>query len=690
MTETCERCQARLGELLQWEIEHPATTALASAAAPAPAPPLATLAPANASRDGVAPPVVARFANGSSAPVASVASVAAELQEPDQAEATPEELRELWQHAQECPECRSALSLLRGARQVLVELPELAPPPELRARIQSQLTSTSGVAATKVATIQTKTAEIASSKALSDVRQPEHGKPVSRWAFWNAANASSAANSGAAGPTARRGGMPRAVWAGGGALVAAFCVLMALQLKPPPGPMGASAPQVDSAPVLDGAQSPDAAAQSSAPSTSKTANGAVKAVPTLGAPGKAPGQAPGKARSGIDGPPAALPDPNAGLPDPNVAPPAPLPNPNRPAQSKPQSKPEAGAAPSADLPPSMPEPKIWPLPGALPDPSTSKPAPKSQAAPNLRAASPKERSEPNPRAQAGPSDSNRSARALATRPLAAAPAKVQAPEAAPAKAREEAATIRVQVAPLPSRGDSNAAGNGSAAPIQEPQSDSSTAGSIAQSPDSTASAGGMEGGAASAPRRRSNKVRGGSDSEEPAAESATSGPQSASPADLVPPTSAPPAPAPGGAGGFSVAPSTNADSSESLSTSGAGSARSARRLASPKAASKLEATVRRISVEVKATRAIRRAQVEVVLSEGWLFAEDSKRVMWSGRASAGQVIRFEVALKAARPGAPARAARVRLVDAARARSASAILSSADIVIPSTTDSDSKN
>ena len=91
-------------------------------------------------------------------------------------------------------------------------------------------------------------------------------------------------------------------------------------------------------------------------------------------------------------------------------------------------------------------------------------------------------------------------------------------------------------------------------------------------------------------------------------------------------------------------------------------------------------------MEVKAARAIRRAQIEVVLSQGWLFAEGagsatgSKRVLWSGRASEGQIIRVQVALKAARADAPARAAQMRLVDASGSRGASS-LGSADILIP---------
>lgn len=104
---------------------------------------------------------------------------------------------------------------------------------------------------------------------------------------------------------------------------------------------------------------------------------------------------------------------------------------------------------------------------------------------------------------------------------------------------------------------------------------------------------------------------------------------------------------------------------------------------------------RRVTVEVKAARAIRRARVEVVLSEGWLFAEGaggtsgvgSRRVLWSGRAKAGQVIHVQVELKAARADAPALAARVLLLDVSQAISRE--VSGADISIPTAPSADSQ-
>lgn len=86
-------------------------------------------------------------------------------------------------------------------------------------------------------------------------------------------------------------------------------------------------------------------------------------------------------------------------------------------------------------------------------------------------------------------------------------------------------------------------------------------------------------------------------------------------------------------------------------------------------------------MEIKARRAFKRAQVEVVLAEGWLFAQGTgpRRVLWTGPTKAGKVILFQIELKAARPDAPLQAARVLLLNTSGAHAIES--SSAAIVIP---------
>lgn len=720
MTELCERCQARLGELLQWEIENPAAAAFSApptpsgilAAAPSMAPAASAASLDSTSLDSTAAPLAARFAPGhaisrpaTSADSAAPATLAAE--EAEQAEASPEELRELGQHAQNCEECRRALSLLRSARQVLGELPQLAAPLDLRARIQSQLAPANRAAATSPSAEKT---ALAASQEPLEARPSQPGNSRPWWALAGPAGVGDAAVGNAARSRAaaeaplalRRAGLPRTVWAGGSALVAAFCVVLALQLKPPSATMSVSDSEAGSAapsaPALDGVKSPDPLAQQPSPSTSSPsasaqgAKGASQAAPKLGRASKAPG-APGKAvRNPAKPPGASAHNSNAAAPD---------------------QAPGNAPLPDLDLPEPLPEPQ-------MPSPSVMEPRPERP-----RQGGRRERAQHPPIDK--PSDNKRDASTSAARAPEAITPGIGAAQAA-ARARETAASISVQVEPLPAQKSKASGGNFASAGAASvtPRSAQANSRHGEQSPDAAPSEGLAQsesaGGAGNSaqgeapvpvpPRRR---VRGGSDSEGAPADASASGAAVPTGVGSSAPSVAAPAPAPGSfgttpgggseAGEGSSAPTPRAASGAATTAdSGAGAPGANATIAGAPSAAKIAPAVggavgrakpgvRRVTVQVKATRAIRRAQVEVVLEDGWLFGDGtggsgSRRMRWSGRMSAGQVIPIEVELRAVGAQAPARAARVRLLDVSRARAR--VVSSADILIPAASGSGPKN
>jgi len=688
MTGLCERCQERLGELLQWEADHPAAVALASAPPPAAQP--------AAQADGLASAPAARLGSAPLAAPAPGAQALAEAEAAEQALATPEEIGELWQHAQSCEECRRDLALLRGARQVLVALPAQAPPPDLRARVRAQL------AAPNTSTLAHATAgeaaQIAPLKPPAQAQAEGGHSSKPWWDFWSGASASQAQQAerrGAAPWKLKSAGLPRVVWAGGGAAVAAFCVVLALQLKTRSLNSGASeadpaASTSDFAPGSGASSHQKAAAIRKPPASTSTPAGSRQKA----APGQEPSVKAASATPALKpGAPAA--SGNSTVPHASKG----VPGPRRFAQG---NRDEGGARNALPVMPAVPTPP---------------------ASAQLKASAPRENHRERVARGAGSQGADeRLQNQTGARSEAAATAQQGA----------AASSIRVQVAPVPDEGTNApdfraSAGIAGRSTLSRPGGLAPTAGgaSIQGNTDSTEAVGGASeaasgsaaaSGAAAASGlgalsdtdrpRFHNRMRvravpeagepGGSALSVPASPAGPSGPvgpsgsASASSADAAPPALA--APLPGGFGGFgggarrgqaSPSGARAAASAAPMARQGAPASPASRPLTgvtAPLSTPSAGILVRQVIIEVKASRAIKRAEVEVVLAQGWLFAQGlgSRRVLWSGSTSEGQVIRVQVGLKPGRADAPSRAASVRLLDEAQPGRGD---SSADIIIP---------
>ncbi len=705
MTELCERCQARLGELLQWEVDHPAAVALTSSVAPVPASAAIPARPA-ASRaaqlDGVAAPMRARFV---SRPVLSTSPTLAEV-EAEQPEATPQELSELWQHAQSCPECKDDLALLRSARQVLAVLPQQTPPSDLRARIRAQLAP--ATSSTLAHATSAEAAGINPSKlpahVAADRAQAKAQAAQPWWKFWSFDRAAFGRNA-----------APRVVWAGAGVAVAAFCAILALQLKTRPFNPGVS--EADS--------SRSSGAASSAPAASGALNGAPGAS-AIGA-GKAPSSTSRPLGSSSQASPLQK---AAGKAAGGSTSTVPASTPGAPRASGVPAKPKTSESAARTQLPKLN--RDGGFPGGLPDmPAVPGPpalaplqSPRRQA---LEAVGQAQNPNRHESAERKADNQTQSAGKTSQGQLL-----LRSRVAEPTTSGQEAASIRVQVAPVPVQGlslgntrlyvsggmagrslasGSETAGastqdNGPAsknnmasagAPGREDENGSRGAS------DSSAIAGGLadsdetrlkntprrtrqmsQSAAPQAPEPPNREARG------PLGPTGPVGSAGSSSSDAAAPSLASPAPASGGFGGgggfggFGGSVRARAGSSgaatEPRASSATGNGTSFD--ASPRSsASRGDAPVRQVIVEIKARRAFKRAQVEVVLAEGWLFAQGTgpRRVLWTGPTKAGKVILFQIELKAARPDAPLQAARVLLLNTSGAHAIES--SSAAIVIP---------
>jgi hypothetical protein len=663
MTAQCERCSPRLGELLQWEIENPTAS---------PAAPLSN-APSGAS---AAPQVLEGAAPRAASPLAAADSRTTGdpgEAEDDQAPASPTEMRELWLHAQECAECKSALDVLRSARQVLAALPLQTAPPDLRARVRAQLEASPQAVPTAV-------------QAPSKSGEPEmlvSAAPAASLPWWRkmlGANATVGER-----PFVKKRRAPRMVWAGGGAVVAAFGLALALQIQPPSfGP-----PSQTSSDAASSAPAPSVGSTQNEAGRRSTSAGTNAKQPTVKAGTKAPAVTrakPGPAAPATGAATAAPGAPTEDVPDTSSG--------GAPGGATANDSGSNDAAPNDPTPPEMPD--VPPPPAVATEPTLGPPtaAPRGvvrrdaagsalrvAAAPSQSATSKKRTTDPGSKANA----SRNAGTVIVARELPAVPRRETAVSEGGGRNSEGAAPTARSVAGAPSVAESAA------------ESTQRTAhGAAPESHGSDSAAGGAAAGTFSSEAAASAADQ--SDRNVPesvgAAPQRTGRTRSARPD--VPSVPAPAPPMVGAAAPQSVpenareaesgAPRPKANqATRSQINDGRGAA--LERITALEARPAAPAT-RRASVEVKSGAPLSRARIEVSLAEGWRFARGgpSKRTVWTGVAKRGQAIRVEIEIEPSRANPPARAARVRLVDTANSARPREVASAVLLLAPAPSDS----